>query len=185
MILIIDLCRKPDSLSKTEFVNPVAEIVDSCGVIFKIMHYKEISCEDINKADGAILCGTALKDNEFLNDIKLFDWIKTINIPVMGVCAGIQVISGVFGGKVVKDKKIGMTKVSCVADDPVISKKEEFEAYELHNYSVTVPDCFIEIARSDDGIQAIKHKEKSVYGVVFHPEVRNEWVLKNFIISLI
>ena len=37
------------------------------------------------------------------------------------------------------------------------------------------------LAKSDNSIHAIKHKSKNIYGIVFHPEVRNQWVIEKFI----
>ena len=37
------------------------------------------------------------------------------------------------------------------------------------------------ILAETNSIQAIKHKEKPFYGIMFHPEVRNEEIVKNFI----
>jgi GMP synthase (glutamine-hydrolysing) len=31
-----------------------------------------------------------------------------------------------------------------------------------------------------DCIDAIKHSSSEIYGISFHPEVRNRWILENF-----
>ena len=61
--------------------------------------------------------------------------------------------------------------------------KKEFEAYNLHQNSLTNINKFDILAISEnDSIQAIKHKHKPFYGIIFHPEVRNESIIKNFIL---
>ena len=58
-----------------------------------------------------------------------------------------------------------------------------FQAYSLHNFSSGVCDNFIILAESKEGIQAVKHVEKPLYGISFHPEVRNEQIVTNFLLT--
>jgi GMP synthase (glutamine-hydrolysing) len=44
-----------------------------------------------------------------------------------------------------------------------------------------VPDGFVPLAASDACVQAIRHHSLPLYGLLFYPEVRNEWILKRFI----
>ena len=41
MILLIDLCWKKDSLSRYEFVLPIAKIVSRAGLEYEIKHHSE------------------------------------------------------------------------------------------------------------------------------------------------
>ena len=58
---------------------------------------------------------------------------------------------------------------------------KDFEAYELHNNSLTELFEFEILAESGNSVQAITHKEKDIYGIIFHPEVRNENIILNFV----
>ena len=59
----------------------------------------------------------------------------------------------------------------------------------IDDYANTIRDALVEngiargwlLAESSKCIQAVKHKEKNIYGVLFHPEVRNQEILKKFI----
>jgi GMP synthase (glutamine-hydrolysing) len=64
-------------------------------------------------------------------------------------------------------------------DNPLFSG--DFRAYSLHTIRVDLPDEFEVWAQSAKCVQAIKHKTKPIYGVLFHPEVRNQEILKNFV----
>jgi GMP synthase-like glutamine amidotransferase len=46
---------------------------------------------------------------------------------------------------------------------------------------VTLPDSFRILATSRKGPAIIRHGERPVYGVLFHPEVRNEWLIERFL----
>ena len=59
-------------------------------------------------------------------------------------------------------------------------ESEDFEAYCLHNYAVEPNDKFDELFGTKKCTQGIKLKGKEVYGVLFHPEVRNQSIINWF-----
>jgi GMP synthase (glutamine-hydrolysing) len=72
-----------------------------------------------------------------------------------------------------------MVEISIIKENPLF--EGDFKAYALHNYSVKQSQTFEVLAESTKCIQAIKHKQKNIYGLLFHPEVRNQEILRNFI----
>ncbi|HMA05773.1 MAG TPA: hypothetical protein VKO45_07585 [Methanomicrobiales archaeon] len=181
MILIEDLSYRPGSLSADEFVAPVERIVRTDGETTLIRHYADISGPDLASADGVILCGTALADFGYLDGMEHFAWLPSFPRPVFGICAGMQVIAKTFGGEVRPGVAIGMAGQEVTAPDPLLAGKDRFDAYELHSLSVVPPASFRVLAVSPSGIQVIRHRERPVYGVMFHPEVRNEWLIRRFL----
>lgn len=173
MILIISTCE--DKLHELEFVKPVENIVSKQS---KTIHYSKLTKKDLEKANKIIICGTSLQDNKFLKDLNRFQWIKYINKPILGICAGMQIISLIFGGKTRKKTEIGFYKENFNKD--FLGLKENQEAYHLHDNYVKLPKQFIKFTNSKIP-QAIKHKEKEIYGALFHPEVRNKQLIENFI----
>jgi len=167
MILIISTCA--DKLSEQEFVWPIARIVKNGYVVRHFTEGKKI--KNIDKYDKIIICGTALKDNDYQKDLTHFDWLET-NAPVLGICSGMQILGMYFGGKLVKQKRIGMGKIKTIVDNPLF--KGEFDAYELHGFTV---DGDFEYLAEDK--KAFRKDNK--YGIIFHPEVRNEQIIRNFI----
>jgi GMP synthase-like glutamine amidotransferase len=180
MILLIDLCYKKNSLSRDEFVLPIARIVRDGGREMRAEHYTDITPGDLKDAAAVILCGTALRDNHFLRHLDQFGWMRDCDPPILGICAGMQVIAHIFGGDTEENLAIGMAEVRKVKGDPLFSGIDRFAAYELHRYAAVPPDEFTVIAVSENCVQAIRHPERPIYGVMFHPEVRNEWVVRRF-----
>lgn len=176
MILLIDLCFEKDSLSNLEFVQPIKRIVESNKKQFEVIHYSELNEFQVQQADKIILCGTSLKDNKFQDDFEKFNWIKTTKQPILGICAGMQIIGLVHGAQLTKSKEIGMTQI--ITKDPILGDTM-VSAYELHNSSITTPEGFTEIAFNDKGTQAIK--KDNIYAIQFHPEVRNRKFIENFL----
>lgn len=178
-VLIIDLCWKKSSLSFDEFVKPIANIVKGANP-FVIKHFTELSGLDIEEADCIILCGTALQDNEFAGHVDSFGWLVETEKPVLGICAGMQVLGMAFGASREKARETGMVKVTVEIENPLLPFPE-FEAYALHDYALTMVKRFQILATSGNCIQMIKHESKSIYGILFHPEVRNEDIIRNFL----
>lgn len=179
MILIVDMNWKKESLGYYEFVEPlIAEIPNKKKV--RVKHYKEIKAEDIANIDKIVLSGNALKDSEFLKEPDRFVWIKYADIPILGICAGMQAIGTAFGLPLKRSLEIGMIQIDSISENVLFSGN--FRAYALHNYAVEQSTDFEILARSAQCVQAIKHKQKPIYGVLFHPEVRNKDILERFML---
>lgn len=178
MILIIDMNWKPNSLAFSEFVSPIVSVVqpiEDC----KVKHFLNVEPEEFRKYSKIVLSGNSLKDQNALSKIKKFAWIKTCQIPILGICAGMQAISLVFDGRLTNCLQVGMTKIRTIKENPLFSG--DFNAYTLHNYSIAPSKTFETLAESSKCVQAIKHKEKTIFCLLFHPEVRNIEILENFV----
>jgi len=177
MILVVDMNWKPDSLAFNEFVPPIVSVVqplEECVV----KHFLDVKPAELDVYSKIILSGTTLKDHATLKQVKRFDWIKTCGKPILGVCAGMQTIALVFNVPLKGCLQVGMAEITTVKENPLF--QGNFRAYTLHNFSVEPSQTFETIAESTKCIQAIKHKQKNIYGVLFHPEVRNQGILKRF-----
>jgi GMP synthase-like glutamine amidotransferase len=173
MILLISTCK--EKFHELEFVKPIEKILSEK---FKTIHYLKLTEKDLKNADKIIICGTSLKDNEFLKHINSFKWISDFNKPILGICAGMQIISLIFGTKRKQKIEIGFYKEDFTKE--FLSLIGEHEVYHLHNNYVTLPKDFISFTKGKI-LQAIKHKQKEIYGVLFHPEVRNKKLIEEFI----
>ncbi len=180
MILLVDLCYERDSLSQFEFVYPIADALERAGAKAEILHFTEMDERKLGRYDKIILCGTALKDNAFAGRIDLFSWLKACDRPMLGICAGMQVMSCVFGGCIVPQSAIGLEKLEITANTPLLGEPRQIEAYHLHNFSATIPAGFSLVAGTNVIIEAFKHRDRPIYGIIFHPEVRNRWLLERF-----
>ena len=99
-ILLVDSCYEADSLSQYEFVRPVQRILERTGFPCQVCHISLLNEERLKSCDKVVLCGTALKDNEYLNHLERYTWLKEGDRPVLGICAGMQIIAAIFGGEV-------------------------------------------------------------------------------------
>lgn len=100
------------------------------------------------------------------------------DIPVLGVCLGHQAIGEAFGGKIVHAPQIihGKSDNARINEECAIFKGlgKSAEVGRYHSLVIdkgSMPKCLEITAESDDGcIMAIKHKERPIYGIQFHPE---------------
>lgn len=185
MIVLLDLCYRPHSLGEDEFVRPIADIVRCCGYPYEICHFTEWDSIIKDNVDAVILCGTPLKDNRFAEMTECFAWIPESPVPVLGICAGMQALILAYGGSIRENPEIGMTAVHCIVSGDPVFREMKWTAYELHRFSTVPGSSFIPLAKSGACIQAVRHQSDPVYGVMFHPEVRNTWVVERFLSTLV
>jgi len=98
-------------------------------------------------------------------------------LPIMGVCLGHQAIGYVYGGRIIKAKKLMHGKTSLIYHnnkDIFRNIPNPFEATRYHSLIVegkSLPDCLEVIASTKEKeIMGLRHKEYPLFGVQFHPE---------------
>lgn len=98
-------------------------------------------------------------------------------MPVLGVCFGLQAIGEAFGARVVHAPQPmhGKTSVMIHSAGGIFEGvRNPFTATRYHSLCVeeaSLPEDLVVTARSDDGVvQAVSHRTLPVHGVQFHPE---------------
>jgi len=170
MTIVISTCRY--KLSEEEFVRPIVEIVKENGYEVEVRNYKELYNE-FNSNENVIISGTALKDFDYLNYLNNFEWIESFKGKVLGICAGAQIVSSIFGCELKEKKIIGAFDVEI--------KKEKRRAYFLVSKLPELNDNFEVLGKLDEVPVYFKVKKKETYGMLFHPEVLNQDLLVEFL----
>jgi GMP synthase (glutamine-hydrolysing) len=137
------------------------------------------------EADGLVLSG-----GPDIGDIgNCADYLE-LDVPVLGICLGMQVIADELGGRVGGGEYGGYADVNVEIldeEDPLIgSLAPETRVWASHADEVKeVPEGFARTATSDVcGVEAMSDPERDLYGVQWHPEVAHteegEEVFENF-----
>jgi GMP synthase (glutamine-hydrolysing) len=115
---------------------------------------------------------------------------ERIRLPLLGICYGQQMIAHVFGAKVGKGKSAEYGLGEIIIDDEDLLFKgvgKKFRAWVSHYDEVKeLPQGFVRLAHSEAcAIEAMRHKERPVFSVQFHPEVwhteQGEDIIRNFL----
>jgi anthranilate synthase component 2 len=97
-------------------------------------------------------------------------------IPILGVCLGHQGIFAAFGGEIVRNEPVhGKQSIIHHNQDGIFDGVENpLPAARYHSLSCsseTIPDCIEVTAKTKNGmIMGIKHINRPIYGLQFHPE---------------
>ena len=183
-ILIVNTSVDPSNI---EHVN---SIVDKLNANTDIKHYTEIS-DSLENYDGIILSGQPIDDPSYETEQVQRDyaWVKDIQVPLLGICGGHQVIGIIYGSEVITSEEEGVYDVIVDIEDPIIRGLKTFKAYSQHKDAITLPSDFIQLAHTHRCENAMmKHKDKPIYGTQFHPEnpkdiedlQESEELIKNF-----
>ena len=152
-----------------------------------------ISLEELKKLNpkGIIFSGgpSSVYDSKAPTPTKK---IFQMQIPILGICYGHQIIVNNFGGKVKRvNKEYGSAVLSIDDNSDIFSGVgDSIRAWMSHgDEAKVVPDNFEIIGHTENArAAAISNKQKGVYGIQFHPEVvhteNGNEILKNFVLKV-
>ena len=177
----------------SQFTQLIARRVRELGVFSEIISHKKIKTSDLSQCiRGIILSGGPLnvyQINKYSFDKKILD----LNIPILGICFGHQILSKLNGGRVKQSKhrEFGLVDIFKKKDSPLTKNfygiKKTNEVWMSHADQVSkIPKNFEVLAFSSNSKYVIvENKQKKFYGVQFHPEVTHtengKKLISNFI----
>jgi GMP synthase (glutamine-hydrolysing) len=163
--------------------------------VFSIVKNCNITLEEIKKLSpkAIIFSGGPNSVNEDFSphiDKSIFD----LDIPILGICYGQQLIAKLLGGKVesASDREFGQAFIDIQLDSDLFSNfdSKKSQVWMSHGDVMTkIPDDFDIIATTENApFAAIECKKRKVYGVQFHPEVSHslegEKLIANFVLKI-
>jgi len=121
--------------------------------------------------------------------------IEDSQIPVLGICYGMQELAHVFGGTVAAGSKHEYGKsivkrVEGCKSEIFDGMPDEFQMWMSHGDKLTkIPEGFVPVASTENAeFVTIEHTEKRIWGLQFHPEVSHsplgKNILENFCIKI-
>ncbi|HJO31972.1 MAG TPA: glutamine-hydrolyzing GMP synthase, partial [Nitrosopumilus sp.] len=153
----------------------------------------DISFEELQKLNpkGIIFSGgpsSVYSSDAPVPESRIFD----MNLPLLGICYGHQLIVNKYGGKVKRaNKEYGSSILTIDNNKDLLSDVgESVRAWMSHgDEAEEIPPGFQVIGHTEGAkAAAIASEEKSIYGIQFHPEVvhteQGTEILKNFVLKV-
>jgi len=168
-ILILDFGSQYSQL----IARRVREIGVYCELIPYYAHFEIIQNFAPN---GVILAGgpeSVHQDNSPKIPAIIFD----LNVPILGICYGMQALAQQLGGKVTNAQvhEFGLATIYKTNSSDLLDGilNDELNVWMSHGDQVgSLPTGFEAIARSENcSISAMADEKRKLYGVQFHPEV--------------
>jgi GMP synthase (glutamine-hydrolysing) len=164
--------------------------------VYSEIHPCTITLEELRalEPNGIILSGapaSVYDDDAPLVPREMFE----LGVPVLGICYGMQLTSHLLKGKVAAHEKREYGRADLIIDKTEdlfdgFTADESISVWMSHGDRVEeLPPGFEIIAHSPNAhCAAIRHRERRIFGVQFHPEVvhtpQGTRILENFIFTI-
>ena len=178
----------------SQYTQLIARRVRELGVYSEIYPW-DIATEKISSLNpkGVILSGGPESVTQE-NTPRIPEAIFNLDIPILGICYGMQTLAEQNGGGVSTSSK----KEFGYAELKIEHSSEIFNGIETNNLDVwmshgdhvsILPDDFILSASTKSApIAAMEHKDKPYYALQFHPEVthtnKGQKIIENFVVEI-
>jgi len=177
MILVID--------NYDSFTYNLVQALEAAQATVRVVRNDEISDGDLvamaddatNPLTGILISPGPGGPEDSGISVKAIEIAREREIPLLGVCLGMQAIAASFGATVVRAPTLVHGESSSVRHDAkgyLASMPLPFPAGRYHSLCVdagTLPPEVVVSALADDGVvMGIRHKTLPIEGVQFHPE---------------
>lgn len=177
----------------SQFTQLIARSVRSAGVYCEIVPYSISLSKLMQKRPQALILSGGPSSVSDKTAPKIFKSVLEMQIPVLGICYGMQLISNLHKGKVVSgtSREYGFSELEILKGEGLfkgLKPNQKSQVWMSHGDSVgTLPPGAELLARST-GCPVAALKLGNLYAVQFHPEVSHttigQQVLSNFLFSI-
>jgi GMP synthase (glutamine-hydrolysing) len=118
--------------------------------------------------------------------------VLAMDVPVLGICYGLQFITHHLGGKVepAPAREYGHAQVSVIAETPLFhGLPQTLDVWMSHgDEAKALPEGFVLTAETPNAVAGIANEQRKIWAVQFHPEVAHTRqgmeLLKNFCMDI-
>ena len=178
-----------------QYAQLIARRVREANVYSEIVPHRITAAEVAARAPRAVILSGGPKSVHVDGAPVLDPGIYSLGIPVLGICYGCQLIAQQLGGSVARGGRgeYGRAALSRTHDKSMIlgqSGNPQSDVWMSHfDFVSDPPPGFVVTASTPDAPAAvIEDRERSIYGVQFHPEVVHtdggQDILRRFLIDI-
>ncbi len=175
----------------SQYTQLIARRVREMEVYCEVLPF-HAEIEPASDIKGVILAGSPRSVREENPLIPATNWLET-GLPVLGICYGAQLMASRMGGEVApgETREYGRAHLQILKESPLLnSVSGNSVVWMSHSDTITqLPEGFESLASTESiPVAAMAHREKSWFGLQFHPEVvhseQGMQVLKNFVFDI-
>jgi len=149
-----------------------------------VVHWSDVRALD--DVDGIVLSGQPVTDPSHTREAvhDNFGWISDLEVPLIGICGGHQVIGLLFGADLRRNdaEPLGLYPVFVTEEgvqDPLFTDveledregKPSFMSCAHHRDTITLPESFVLLASTElCPVALMRHSTRPVYGSQLHLE---------------
>ena len=184
-VLVVDL--------GAQYAQLIARRVREAHVLSEIVP-RDITAAELKarRPSGLILSGgpaSVYADDAYEIDPDIFD----LDVPVLGICYGHQLLAHMRGGKVARtgSAEYGKTKLTVSDGSGLFAQLPDTQDVWMSHGDAVVeapPGFRVVASTSGSPVAAMEHRERRSYGVQFHPEVahtpRGTEIMKRFLFDV-
>jgi len=175
-----------------QYAHLISRRIRELSVYSELIPFDSTPSEIIaNNPKGLILSGgpnSIYNSDSPIPDPKIFD----LNIPILGICYGLQVIIHLHGGKItnVEQQEYGKALLEISNVNSLFKDVKNLNSVWMsHGDAPTeLPDNFEIIGKTNNSKFAAIQNSKNVFGIQFHPEVHHtiegKQILQNFVYDI-
>jgi GMP synthase (glutamine-hydrolysing) len=177
----------------SQFTQLIARAVRGLGVYCEIVPYSTSAAELKKRQPQALILSGGPSSVSDKTAPKIFKSVLEMDVPVLGICYGMQLLSQLHKGKVVSgtSREYGFAEIEILQNEGIFAgfkKGEKLPVWMSHGDSVgTVPPGATLLAKSS-GCPVAALKIGKFYAVQFHPEVSHTslgtQLLSNFLFGI-
>ena len=173
----------------SQYTQLIVRRVRELGFIAKLYALEDL---DQIQNPGAIILSGGPKSTSDIDAPDLdFEWLKSFDVPVLGVCYGMQLLNIKHGGTVKGSNKREYGPADLIPEPAGVATlykgiSPKSQVWMSHSDTVeNLPAGCQVIARNQHGVPVSLQWEDAMYGIQFHPEVTHshegKTILQNFL----
>ena len=186
----------------SQYTQLIARRIREAGVFSEIRPW-DISLEELEAFEprGIILSGGPESVTDTDAGPKAPNGLFDVNVPVLGICYGMQTMAGQLGGEVqsAEIREFGYAKVRIECQSPLFCDIRDYQdangavfldVWMSHGDQVcSLPRGFELLASTDScPVAGMQNLERKLYGIQFHPEVTHTLqganILRHFVLDI-
>ena len=167
MLLLVD--------NGSVFTKDIANTLSNSNVKFEQKLFDKISLDEIRKYNSFILSGRRQNDLQMnAKNSKIILHAVNEKKKLLGICYGAEILALALGGTIRKSSVIrGEQEIVSTENSLCTGKKSVFES---HSYEISKLGNSLECIAGSSNCknEIVKHKDLSIYGTQFHPEMTKD-----------